>query len=193
MLFQAYDKHLAQLTDVAQRVCHALEVARINYRIVGGLAVLYYVRQRDPLAARLTRDVDIAVDRADLPRITDAVRPVGLEYRHVAGVDMLIDAKEPKVRSGVHLVFVGEKVRPHYLEPVPDFSESVNVEGIAVTSVSDLVTMKLTSFRPRDKAHLIDMDSVGLITPDIEATLSGQLRDRLHQVREEERQSTGAE
>ena len=53
--------------------------------------------------------------------------------------------------------------------------------------------MKLTSFRLRDKTHVIDMDSVGLITPEIEAALSDPLRRRLQQVREEEAQSTGAE
>jgi len=37
------------------------------------------------------------------------------------------------------------------------------------------------------------MDSVGLITPEIEAALPDSLRGRLQQVREEEAQSTGAE
>ena len=53
--------------------------------------------------------------------------------------------------------------------------------------------MKLTSFRSRDKTHIIDLDSVGLITPEIERALPEALRDRLEQVRKEERQSTGAE
>ena len=46
--------------------------------------------------------------------------------------------------------------------------------------------MKLISFRQRDKTHLIDMDSVGLITPEIEAGLPEALRERLQQVRAEE-------
>ncbi len=107
------------------------------------------------------------MDRADLGRITEAVRSLGLEYRHAAGVDMLVDANAPKARSGVRLLFVREKVRPNDLEPVPG--------------------MKLISFRQRDKAHIIDMDSVGLITPEIEAGLSEPLRDRLQSVRAEER------
>jgi hypothetical protein len=49
--------------------------------------------------------------------------------------------------------------------------------------------MKLTSFRLRDKTHIVDLDSVGLITPQIEAGLPGVLRERLHQVRKEEAQS----
>jgi hypothetical protein len=59
--------------------------------------------------------------------------------------------------------------------------------------VADLVHMKLTSFRLKDKVHLLDLDSVGLITPEIEQALREALRDRLEQVRKEERQSTGAE
>ncbi len=37
------------------------------------------------------------------------------------------------------------------------------------------VRMKLTSFRMRDRVHVQDMDSVGLITPEIEASLSEPL------------------
>ena len=155
--------------------------------------MLFHVQSRDPLSARLTKDVDLAVDRADVPRITEAVREAGLEYRHVAGVDMLVDAQAPSARSAVHLVFIGEKVRPQYPEPVPDFSRPAVVEeGILLASVADLVRMKLTSLRLKDKVHLLDMDSVGLITPEVEAELSQVLRDRLNQVRAEG-QSTGAE
>jgi hypothetical protein len=194
LLFQAYDKHLEQLTAVAERVCHVLREAGIEYRIVGGLAVLFHVGSRDPLAARLTKDVDLAVNRADLPRIAEAARSLGLEYRHVAGVDMLVDAKAPKARSGIHLLFAGEKVRPSDLEPIPTFSEpTVNDMGVLLVSPAELVRMKLISFRQRDKTHIIDMDSVGLITPEIEAGLSEALRDRLQRVRAEEAQSTGAE
>ena len=81
--------------------------------MVGGVAVFLHASERDPLAARMTRDIDMAVDRRDLDRIADAVRSFGFEYRHVAGVDMLVDAVKPGARSAVHL----------YPEAVPDFSE----------------------------------------------------------------------
>jgi hypothetical protein len=194
VLFQAYDRHLEQLTETARLVCRAFEAAGINYRIIGGLAVLFHVRTRDPEAARLTRDVDVAIDRDDLARIAQAVRSIGLEYRHAGGVDMLVDAKQPKARSAVHLIFVREKVRREYLEPVPGFSQpTVSEEGFLLAPVADLALMKLTSFRSRDRAHIIDMDSVGLITPEIEQKLPEALRARLEQLRKEERQSTGAE
>lgn len=194
LLFQAYDHHLERLAQIAERVCRALDAAHIDYRVVGGLAVLFHVQARDPMGARLTKDVDLAVDRADLPRIADVVRALGLQYRHVAGVDMLVDVSEPRARTAVHLIFVGEKVRAHYLDTVPRFSTPVLAEnGVRLASVADLVRMKLTSFRPHDKAHLIDMDAVKLITPEIEMSLPDPLRQRLAQVRDEEAQSTGAE
>jgi hypothetical protein len=190
----ALDKHVEQLFDVLRRLHSALTEARIEYRIVGGLAIFLQVSERSHDAARLTRDVDVAVDRKDLERIAEAVGAFGFRYRHVTGIDMLVDAKEPKARSAVHMVFVQEKVRQEYLEPVPGFTKpTVTKEGILLAPVADLVRMKLTSFRLKDKVHIIDLDSVGLITPEIEQALPEALRARLEQVRKEERQSTGAE
>jgi hypothetical protein len=183
----AYDRHVQQLFDVITRLTSALVQAGIEYRVVGGVAVFLHVHERDPLASRSTRDVDIAVDRRDLGRIVEAVRPRGFEYRHAAGVDMLVDAREPKVRSAVHLIFIGERVRPEYLEPVPGFSPPTRTsEGVLLVCAADLVKMKLTSFRLRDRVHLKDLDGVGLITLEIEAGLSPSLLDRLRAVRSEE-------
>jgi hypothetical protein len=190
----AYDKHVEQLFEVMKRVHNALTNAGIDYRIVGGMGVFFQVSERDPIAGRLTKDVDIAIRREDLERIASAVQEFGFKYRHAAGVDMLVDATQPKVRSAVHFVFTREKVRPEYLEPVPDFSRpTVTQEGLLLASVADLLKMKLTSLRLKDKVHIIDMDGVGLITPEIENALPETLRLRLQQVRAEERQSAGAE
>ena len=46
--------------------------------------------------------------------------------------------------------------------------------------------MKLTSFRDKDRVHVRDMDSVGLITPEIEAQLPELLRARRAEVRASE-------
>jgi hypothetical protein len=176
-----------QLFDVIDGLARALAQAGIEYRVVGGIAVFLHVHERDPLAARSTRDIDIAVDRQDLERIIAAVRPLGLEHRHAAGVDMLVDAHEPRARSAVHLVFIGEKVRPEYIEPVPRFSTPARTtEGVLLAPIEDLVRMKLTSFRLRDRVHLKDMDGVGLISSEIEAALPEALRERLRDVRMQE-------
>jgi hypothetical protein len=185
---RALDEHVERLFDLLERLHSALAKAGIEYRVIGGMAVFFQVSARDPDAARMTRDVDIAVDRSDLERIARAAECFGFRYRHVAGVDMLVNAESPKARSAIHLVFIREKVRPQDLLPIPDFSEPTRtVEGFLLAPVLELVRMKLTSFRLKDKTHIIDMDSVGLITPEIEAALPDVLRERLEKVRAEER------
>jgi hypothetical protein len=180
----AYDTHVERLTEKVQRVHRVFTEAGIPYRVIGGLAVYFQVVERDPDSARVTRDIDIAVDRGELQRIKEAGERNGFRYRHVAGVDMLLDAAEPRAASAVHLVFVGEKVRPEYVEPVPAFSQpTVTVEGVLLAPVADLVRMKLTSFRDKDRVHVRDLDSVRLITPEIEASLPDVLRARLAEVR----------
>lgn len=171
-----------QILDVAKRFSAALEQVGIAGRIVGGLAIYLHIDEVDPLAARLTRDVDVAINRQDLERMIKAVEPFGFRYQHVAGVDMFL-AGDNKARSAVHAVFVGEKVRPEYAEPVPGSEPIRSQQGILIAPVADLVRMKLTSFRLKDKVHIQDMDSVGLITPEIEAGLSPLFRERLAEIR----------
>ena len=55
-----------------------------------------------------------------------------------------------------------------------------------IAPVVDLVHMKLTSFRLKDQVHIQDLDGVGLITPEIEQTLSAPLLARLGEVRAKE-------
>ena len=180
----SYDAHIGQLVDIAERLKQVCAEAGVDYRIVGGLAVFLHVRDRDPLAARTTRDVDVAIRRADLNKIREAAPTAGFEFRHAAGVDMLIDRTATKTRSAVHFVFLNEKVQPDYVEPVPGMEEAVRTtDGLMLVSVGDLLRMKLTSLRLKDQVHIQDLDSVGLITADIERGLSPGLAERLRQVR----------
>jgi len=55
--------------------------------------------------------------------------------------------------------------------------------GYWIAPVADLVPMKLTSFLLKDKVHVQDLDSVHLITPEIDAALPEALRVRLAEVR----------
>ena len=180
---RAYDLHVEQLLEKMRRVHAALDAAGIPYRIIGGMGVFLQVSAQDPDNARLTRDLDVAVRKTDLDRIKSAMEPAGFRYRHAAGLDMLLDSTKPKASSAVHLIFAGEKVRPEYALPVPFSEPTRTTEGILIAPVADLVRMKLTSFRLKDKVHIQDLDSVHLITPEIERDLPQLLRDRLAEVR----------
>jgi hypothetical protein len=179
-----FENKVEQLYDVTVRLASALEKAGIPYQIIGGFAVFSHVEVVDPLGARLTRDVDITVDRERLKEIVAAVEPAGFRYRHTAGVDMLVDAKEPKARSAVHLVFAHEKVRPEYVDSVPGIlTPERSKRGYWIAPVADLVRMKLTSFWLKDQVHIQDLDSAHLITREIEAFLPEALLRRLGEVR----------
>jgi hypothetical protein len=178
-----FETRVEQLFELAGRVEAAFAAAGLEYRVVGGLATYIYVEEAAPDAGRLTKDIDILVQRDDIERISNAVEPYGLKYRQVAGVDMLVQAGEPSARRAVHLVFSGEKVRPEYVEAAPRLSPGRTLKGIRLVPLADLVLMKLTSFRLKDQAHLKDLDEAGLITPEIEGTLSPALSERLAFVR----------
>ena len=178
-----FEKRVEQLFDLAQLVETAFASAGLEYRVIGGLAAYLYVEEVEPDAGRLTKDIDIAVRRADLEKIKQAVARFGLSYRHVAGADMLIQTGEPSVRRAVHMIFSGEKVRQDYPEAAPEIGAARIIKGIRLAPLGDLVRMKLTSFRARDEAHLKDLDEAGLITAELEAGLSPVLRERLALVR----------
>jgi len=181
-----FETRVDKIFDLAERVEEAFSSAGLEYRIVGGLAAYLYVEESEPDAGRLTRDIDIAVRREDLRGIAEAVAPFGLQYRHVAGVDMLAPAGESSARRAVHLIFTGEKVRPEYPEPAPELGPCRRIRGLRLVPMADLVRMKLTSFRAKDEAHLKDLDEAGLIASEVEAGLTPALRERLARVRARE-------
>jgi hypothetical protein len=100
---------------------------------------------------------------------------------------MLVDRNQPKARSAVHLVFSGEKVRPGYIAPVPEIDQPDRIGGYCVAPVSHILRMKLTSYRAKDVTHVQDLLTVGLITPEVEATLPPELLQRLEDVKRQER------
>ncbi|MGH9582813.1 MAG: hypothetical protein ACRD4O_07755, partial [Bryobacteraceae bacterium] len=139
-----FEMRVKQIFDLAEILDRAFSRAGIEYRIVGGLATYLYVEQQDPDAGRLTRDIDIAVRREDLERIGRAVEPYGLVYRHIAGVDMLVQSDSPPARRAVHLVFAGEKIRQDYPEAAPSFGASQTIRGVCLMPLPYLIRMKLT-------------------------------------------------
>src|SRR5260370_18817098 len=100
-----FEKKVEQLYEVAGRLAQALSQAGIEYRVIGGFAAYMHVNEIEPMAARLTRDIDVAIDRKDLEAIAEATRPFGFRYRHAAGVGMLVDGGGPNGHSHGQPVF----------------------------------------------------------------------------------------
>ena len=165
-----------------QRAAAALEAAGIPYAVAGGNAVAAWVAIVDSSAVRNTQDVDILLRRSDLENAAQALQAAGFVHRRVAGIEMFLDGPGAKPRDAVHVVMAGEKVRPEYDAPAPDVADSEKQDQFRVLKLEALVTMKLTSFRDKDRTHLRDMLDVGLIDATWVGRLPPSLGDRLQQL-----------
>jgi len=166
------------------RAATALEQAKVPYAVVGGNAVAAWVARVDEAAVRNTQDVDILLRRGDLEAAQNALSAAGFVYRHVKGVDLFLDGPEAKARDAVHVVFAGEKVRPEYLLPVPDVSESEQTSEFRLLHLEPLVRMKLTSFRRKDQVHVLDLAEVGLVDESWLHRVPPELSERLRELLE---------
>ena len=181
----SWERMIAAVEDVRERACRAagaLQRAGIPYVVVGGNAVAAWVARVDREAVRNTKDVDLLVQRGDFERVAAELRSVGFIHQNVAGVDLFLDGPEGSVRSAIHVLFAGEKVRPDYLLPAPDISESQSGPDFPVPTLDALVRMKLTSFRLKDQVHLLDLLEVGLIDQNWSDRFRPELSTRLKQL-----------
>jgi hypothetical protein len=169
------------------RVARALSEANVPYAVVGGNAVAAWVATIDEAAVRNTRDVDILLRRSDLTKATAALEVAGFVHRRIASLgkgghmDVFLDGPEAKVRDAVHVLFALEKPLPESF-PNADISESENTPDFRIISVEALVRMKLGAWRDKDRMHLRDLASVGLIDETWPAKFDAPLGDRLQHI-----------
>jgi hypothetical protein len=161
------------------RATAALENAGVAYAVTGGNAVAAWVGRVDQAAVRFTQDVDLLIRRTDLDAARAALEAVGFRYRHTASIDIFLDGPDAKARDAIHVVFACERVRPDYVLPAPDVSESEQADVFRVVRLDALVRMKLTSFRDKDRTHLRDLIGVRLIDGSWTACLPEELASRL--------------
>jgi len=165
-----------------KRSTAALELAGVAYAVVGGNAVAEWVGRVDEDAVRNTRDVDILIRRSDLPAAKAALEPAGFVYCRSFDVDMFLDGPAGRPTSAVHLHFAGEMVRAGDLAETPAVTDSEPAAGFRVVSLDALVRMKLTSFRLKDRVHLLDLIGVGQIDQAWPARLPPELAARLQEL-----------
>ncbi len=166
-------KRMAQgIEDVKnrlERAAAALAKTGVRYAVVGGNAVAAWVSRVDASAVRNTRDVDILLRREDMERARLALEAAGFVHRRVASLgkaaamDVFLDGPDAKVRDAVHVLWAGEKAVPDAIEPSPELGETESADGFELIPLADLLRMKLTSFRDKDRMHLRDLASVGLV------------------------------
>jgi hypothetical protein len=186
MITPSYSEFIMAMERVQRRlrlVAETLERAGITYAVIGGNAVAAWVARVDPAATRTTKDVDLLVNRSDLDGITRALEAIGFKREDLRNITLFVDPEEPSRRSGVHLVWAGELVRPSYAHPAPNVAETVPDDaGFRVLDLPALVRMKLTSLRSIDRVHIEDLIRTGLIDDAIRASLPQDLGARLDQI-----------
>lgn len=169
--------------DRLRRAAAALEAGGVPYAVIGGNAVAEWVGSVDRAAVRTTPEVNILLRRSDFEAAKVAMAAAGFVYRHAASIVMFLDGEGAKARDAVHILFASEKVRPDALAASPDVSAGQQAPGgFQVIGLPELVTMKLTSYRDKDRMHLRDMISVDLIDATWPAKFPTPLGDRLQAI-----------
>ncbi len=181
-LWDRIERAVEKVKERLQKVTDSLNAANIPYAVIGGNAVQLWVAQVDETAMRNTRDVDIVLNRSDLEAAKVALAPAGLHYHFVNGVPLFLDGPDGTPRDAVHIVFAGEKVKPEYTEAAPTVDQFEVIKSMRTLSFPELVRMKLTSHRLKDRVHLQDMISVGLIDATWLERFAQPLRERLKEL-----------
>ena len=166
----------------ALRATAALRAANIPYAVAGGNAVAAWVARVDRAAVRNTQDVDILVRRSDFDAVKTALEAVGFTHHELMGVDCFIDGPDGSPRNAVHLLYAGEKVRPQYATPSAEVTEIEHAEEYDILTLEALVRMKLNSFRDKDRTHLRDFISIGLVDAAWLPKLLPEHAERLQQL-----------
>ena len=178
----SWERMIGAVEDVRKRACRAVDAlqrAGIPCAVVGGQAVAAWVARVDREAVRNTKDVDLLIRRQDLAGVIGALESVGFVHQSVLGVDVFLDGPQGSIRSAVHVVFAGERVLPDNALPTPNVTESEPGPEFRVATLDALVRMKLTSFRLKDKVHLLDLLDVGLVDAGWSVRLPPELAVRL--------------
>ncbi len=180
---------IEKVKDRLKRSTFALEKAGIDYAVIGGNAVAAWVSRIDDSVVRNTRDVDLLVRQEDMPEITKVLESAGFIHRAVSTLggkgrrEIFLDGPDAKVRDAVHLIFANEKVIPDALEPSPcvENIDKSNTE-FRLLDLRDLIVMKLTAFRFKDRVHLLDMIEIGQIDESWLNQVPESLRERLQEL-----------
>lgn len=98
-------------------------------------------------------------------------------YLHVAERDPIQARLTPDVDAAIHrqdlLALLAAAESADFALP-----PAITAAGIPIARVEDVLDTKLTTYRLKDKVHSQDLDNVGRITPEIEASLPATLLAR---------------
>ena len=164
------------------RATGVLKSANIPCAVAGGNAVAAWVARVDRAAVRNTQDVDILIRRSDFQAAKEALESSDFFYQVIFGEDCFLDQPDQNPRGAAHLLFAGEKVKPDDLLPNAEITEREPAEQYDILQLESLVRMKLNTHRLKDRVHLLDMISIGLVDESWLPRFPQPPADRLQQL-----------
>lgn len=148
------------LVDELHAIAGALRAAGITYAVCGGIAVTIHG------ATRTTKDIDVLVAAADVPRALEAVRPLGYLF---AALPMTFDAgtererhvqRVSKLEGQQHLVLDLLIAEAAFEGLLARRIEIDLPEGpLAVVPRDVLLQMKRLAGRPQDRADIEKLEA----------------------------------
>lgn len=178
-LYARMERAVERVTQRLRKTVETLESAGVRYAVVGGHAVRAWVTQVDEAAVRNTRDVDILIRAEDLPDVVNAMTAAGFHHRQTSGLDMFVEEPDASARDAVHIIFAEAMERLDDFESNPDVEHLETADGFKTLPFPALVRMKLNSFRDKDRVHLRDMISLGMVDSSWLEKLPPELGTRL--------------
>lgn len=161
----------------------ALTAAKVPFAVIGGNAVGLWVATKDEGAVRNTKDVDMLLNRADLPRAENAMSAAGFDMTEVDGITMFLEQSDPMPSRSVHVYFAGERIKPNNTVTAPPINVGIVSGAVPALGLRELLILKLIAFRNIDRVHIRDMIRVGLIDDAMAEQIPPELRPRLEEIR----------
>jgi hypothetical protein len=140
-------------------VVRTLNGSGIPYALCGGMAVVLHGYPR------LTRDIDLLIQRSDLAGARDALAGIGFT---ILGGMIPFDMGGPHERKvfriskvmGMELLTVALLLLPAFLNEVWDSRKTYELEGIPIYVVDrdGLITLKRLAGRPQDLSDIANLE-----------------------------------
>jgi hypothetical protein len=94
-------------------------------------------------------------------------------------MDVFLEGPNGKVRDAIHVLFAGEPIRPDSPIGNEDVNDSEDAGDFQLISLAALIRMKLSAWQDKDRMHLRDLYTVGLLDKNSVPGLPPVLAERL--------------
>lgn len=145
------------LLEQLATIIRALDVAGVEYALVGGLAVAVWG------APRATQDIDLLVRPESVDAVVATIEPLGFRFRALPMTfsDGMRLQRVSKIEDGalltLDLILVDQN-----LEPVWASRQKVDLDGVPIWVISRaaLIQMKIAAGRPQDVADIQKLEEL---------------------------------